>query len=70
MTLDYHDATKFGGLPVTHDFVTCDEYLYACGILAPRHPVPTVMQGAYVIACAYESTSLVLWFADGQVIAV
>lgn len=72
VTLDYTEASVHGGLPTTSDNVTCDEFMYACGLLPPRHPLPTILAGAYVLDSniSPETGALVIWFADGEVIAV
>lgn len=41
--LDYMEANVFGGMPRTQDTITLDEYMYACGLFPPRHPVPALI---------------------------
>lgn len=47
---------------------------YALGHDAPNYPVPSIMAGAYVVATALAANEdyakLVVWFADGDVLAV
>lgn len=62
ITLDYTDAHIFGGLPTTTDFATCDEYMYACGLLPPRHPVPAIPDNHEYLARRLGAMSGAEWF--------
>lgn len=54
MTLDYTMAAIFGGLPCTSNECTSVDYLYACGLLPPRHPVPAVRESNCL--CGWRET--------------
>lgn len=46
-------------------------FLYACGDLPPRYPVPSVLCGAYVLTCEMDDDGkLLIWFMDDQIFVV
>ena len=65
-----HSQDELGQYCWAQDMMVAD-ICYAIGWEPPHYPVPSIMQGSYVLAgaVAEDESLLVAWCADGSVIA-